>query len=151
MNINVEIKVLDSAKDLPLPCYQTNGSAGMDIMSVEDIILMPSSAEGNFCMVSTGICVGIPKGYEGQIRPRSGLACKIGVSVINSPGTIDSDYTGEIKVGLINHSHNRIKIKRGERIAQIVFSPVAYANLVMVDDLKKTERGENGFGSTGKI
>ena len=133
MNINVEIQILDSAKGLSLPCYQTSGSVGMDLVSVEDLFLFPSGADGSIEIVSTGICLKIPVGFEGQIRPRSRLACRFGVTVINSPGTIDSDYTGEIKVGLINHSRNRFKISRGDRIAQIVFAPVAYAHFGEVD------------------
>lgn len=136
------------ARDIPSPQYMTEGSSGMDLYAAIDkqITIEP----GQTCLVDTGVQIAIPEGYEGQIRPRSGLALKYGITVLNSPGTIDSDYRGEIKIILINLGKEPYIIKRGERIAQIVFQSITKASLEEVEDLPCTERGDGGFGHTGK-
>tara|TARA_B100000965_G_C19498274_1_gene716231 strand:- start:85 stop:555 length:471 start_codon:yes stop_codon:yes gene_type:complete len=146
---NLEVKILDNGFGLPLPKYETEGAAGLDLFAAtkEDtkIIIPPRKAE----MIPTGIAISVPSGYEAQIRPRSGLAAKNGITVLNSPGTIDSDYRGEILVMLINHSNKDFEILRGMRIAQMVISKIEQFNLVSVDELDTTDRGKDGFGSTG--
>ena len=146
---NLEVKILDNGFGLPLPKYETEGAAGLDLFAAtkEDtkIIIPPRKAE----MVPTGIAISVPSGYEAQIRPRSGLAAKNGITVLNSPGTIDSDYRGEILVMLINHSNKDFEILRGMRIAQMVISKIEQFNLISVDELDTTYRGKDGFGSTG--
>ena len=146
---NLEVKILDSGFGLPLPKYETEGAAGLDLFaaSKEDtkIIIPPRKAE----MIPTGIAISVPSGYEAQIRPRSGLAAKNGITVLNSPGTIDSDYRGEILIMLINHSNKDFEILRGMRIAQMVISKIEQFNLISVDELDTTDRGKDGFGSTG--
>jgi dUTP pyrophosphatase len=129
-----------------IPEYKSNGAAGLDLYSVEEVIL---SSRSRF-LVSTGIALEIPPGYEGQIRPRSGLAVTSGVTVLNSPGTIDSDYRGEIKVLLINFGTHSVLLNAGTRIAQLVIVPVARVEVQEVDDLSNTQRGSKGFGSTGR-
>lgn len=131
-----------------LPEYKTEGAAGMDLVASndEDIILKPLERY----LVPTGIKIELPKGYEAQIRPRSGLSIKHGISLINCVGTIDEDYRGEVKAGLVNLSNEMYTIKRGERIAQMVISPVTKANIEIVSELSETKRGDGGFGSTGK-
>ncbi len=143
--IEIEVKRLDGAGDLPLPGYETSGSAGMDVRAAEATSIAP----GKRGLVGTGFAFAIPEGYEVQVRPRSGLALKQGISVLNTPGTIDSDYRGEIKVILANLGDEDFVINRGDRIAQIIVAPVQRGNLVEVADLNKTERGSGGFGSTG--
>lgn len=135
-------------KDLPLPKISTEGSAGMDLYAAirEPLSLQPGARE----LVPTGLGLAIPTGYEGQVRPRSGLAVRFGLSIVNSPGTIDSDYRGEIKVPLINLGSEPMTINRGERIAQLVIAPVPYVKLKEVSELSKTSRGDGGFGSTGR-
>ena len=146
---NLEVKILDNGFGLPLPKYETEGAAGLDLFAAtkEDtkIIIPPRKAE----MIPTGIAISVPSGYEAQIRPRSGLAAKNGITVLNSPGTIDSDYRGEILVMLINHSNKDFEILRGMRIAQMVISKIEQFNLISVDELDTTYRGKDGFGSTG--
>ena len=146
---NLEVKILDNGFGLPLPKYETEGAAGLDLFAAtkEDtkIIINPKKAE----MIPTGIAISVPSGYEAQIRPRSGLAAKNGITVLNSPGTIDSDYRGEILVMLINHSNKDFEILRGMRIAQMVISKIEQFNLISVDELDATDRGKDGFGSTG--
>ena len=146
---NLEVKILDNGFGLPLPKYETEGAAGLDLFAAtkEDtkIIIPPRKAE----MIPTGIAISVPSGYEAQIRPRSGLAAKNGITVLNSPGTIDSDYRGEILVMLINHSNKDFDILRGMRIAQMVISKIEQFNLIPVDELDTTDRGKDGFGSTG--
>ena len=146
---NLEVKILDNGFGLPLPKYETEGAAGLDLFAAikEDtkIIITPRKAE----MIPTGIAISVPSGYEAQIRPRSGLAAKNGITVLNSPGTIDSDYRGEILVMLINHSNKDFEILRGMRIAQMVISKIEQFNLISVDELDTTDRGKDGFGSTG--
>ena len=143
--VDIAVKRLDHAGDLPLPSYETKGSAGMDVRAAEELVIAP----GERGLVGTGLAFAIPEGYEMQVRPRSGLALKKGISIPNSPGTIDSDYRGELKVILINHGAEEFVIARGDRIAQIVIAPVQQGNLVVVDDLNDTARGSGGFGSTG--
>lgn len=146
-NIKLPFKRIKGTEDLPQPSYMTSGSAGMDICAaVEDSILVKP---GKRTLVPTGLSVAVPPGFELQIRPRSGLAVKQGIGVLNSPGTIDSDYRGEIKVILINLGHDSITVKRGDRIAQMVLCPVPRAVLEEVDELPPTERNDGGFGHTG--
>jgi dUTP pyrophosphatase len=145
MTIRIAIARLPHGEGLPLPSYATLGAAGMDVVSAEDVDLAPGQRHA----VATGFQVAIPHGYEIQIRPRSGLAFKHGLSVPNAPGTIDSDYRGELKVLLINHGDQPFAIRRGERIAQLVPAAVTLAAFDEVDALCETERGAGGFGSTG--
>jgi dUTP pyrophosphatase len=140
--VRVEITLEDGAE---APVYQTDGAAGMDLRSIESVELRPMERR----LIRTGIRIAIPPGYEGQVRPRSGLALKHGVSMANTPGTIDSDYRGEIAVIAINFGETVVKLERGERIAQLVICPVARAELAIVSELESTDRGEGGFGSTG--
>ena len=143
--IPILVKRLPNFEGLTLPAYATDGAAGMDVLSAEDVVLQP----GERWPVATGLAVAIPQGYEIQVRPRSGLALKHGISVPNSPGTIDSDYRGELKVILINHGQTPFEVRRGDRIAQLVLAPVVRASWLKVDELDETARGEGGFGSTG--
>lgn len=145
VQVPVRIKRLPHGHGLDLPAYATSGAAGMDIVSAENITLRPGSRHA----VPTGFAVAIPSGYEIQVRPRSGLALKHGVTVPNTPGTIDSDYRGELKVIMINHSDDNFPIQRGDRIAQLVLSPVTQGAWEEVNELDDTERGAGGFGSTG--
>ena len=148
--IKVEIHQLPHGADLLLPAYQTADAAGLDLLAAvprsAPVILLP----GRYEMVPTGLTIALPPGYEAQVRPRSGLAAKHGVTVLNSPGTIDADYRGEINVILINHGQAAFSIRRGERIAQMVIAPVLQAALVPVATLSSTDRGAGGFGSTGR-
>jgi dUTP pyrophosphatase len=134
--------------EVQIPAYKTNGASGMDLMAFikEPIILKPKTS----CLVPTGISVAFPEEFEIQIRPRSGLAAKNNISVLNTPGTIDSDYRGEIKVILFNHGNIDFKINNNDRIAQMILTPVIKMQLDEVEDLPETLRGEGGFGSTGK-
>jgi dUTP pyrophosphatase len=134
--------------DLPLPRYMTAHAAGMDICAAVEVDL--SIPPGRIAMVPTGFAMAIAPGYEAQIRPRSGLAIRHGVTVINTPGTIDSDYRGEVKVGLINLGDQAYTIRRGERIAQMVIQQVCRLDIEVTDELDETERNAGGFGSTGK-
>jgi dUTP pyrophosphatase len=131
--------------DAKMPCYQTAEAAGMDLCTAIEFELAPMERR----LVPTGLRVAIPHGYEGQVRPRSGLALKHGVSMVNTPGTIDSDYRGEIGVLLINLGSEIVRFNQGDRIGQLVICPVARAELIPVAELPDTERGEGGFGSTG--
>ena len=144
----MEIQVrLTKPAHLPMPAYQTIASAGMDLRAALDAPLMLEA--GGRSLIPTGLRLEIPPGYEGQVRPRSGLALKRGLTVLNSPGTIDADYRGEVGVILINLSREAQRIEPGERIAQLVFAPVARAILVEAESLADSERGAGGFGSTG--
>ena len=143
--VAVEVKRLAHGEGLELPRYATPGAAGMDVLSAEDVTLEPGARHA----VATGLAVAIPPGYEIQVRPRSGLALKHGISVPNTPGTIDSDYRGELKVILINHGPEAFAVRRGDRIAQLVLAPVTLAEWSEVAELDETERGAGGFGSTG--
>lgn len=140
-------RISDDFNDIPLPEYSTEGSSGMDIRAAvkEDIVLYPMQIE----LIPTNLQVEIPEGFEIQVRPRSGLAIKNGIGVLNSPGTIDSDYRGEIKIILINFSKQPFIIKRGDRIAQLVLSKYYKAEISLVDELKDTQRNSGGFGHTG--
>ena len=135
------------SKEVPLPKYETNGSSGMDLAA--NINANIDIDPGKTAIIPTGLALSIPKGFEVQIRPRSGLAAKKKISVLNTPGTIDADYRGEIKVILINLGQEPFKIEKGSRIAQMVVCPIVQAQLKEVDDLNQTERGKGGFGSTG--
>ena len=145
-SISVQITRLPHGEGLPLPQQATPGSDGFDLASAEDAVLGPMERK----LVATGIRIAIPHGYECQIRPRSGLAIKHGISLPNTPATIDSDYRGEIKVPLINLSQESFTITRGMRIAQMIFAEVALARFDLVDELPESDRGEGGFGSTGR-
>ncbi|WP_371313336.1 dUTP diphosphatase [Hyphomonas sp.] len=148
--VNVAVLPLPHFEGLQLPAYETVGSAGMDVRAAvpegEPMVLAP----GERAMVPTGLSVAIPQGYEIQVRPRSGLAAKHGLTCLNTPGTIDSDYRGEIKVILVNLGQDAFTIQRGERIAQLVLAPVTRLAWQAVDSLDETERGAGGFGSTGR-
>lgn len=146
-DVPVRVKRLPHFEGLTLPAYATEGAAGMDVLAAEDISLAPGARHA----VATGLAVAIPPGLEIQVRPRSGLALKHGISVPNTPGTIDSDYRGELKVILINHGVEDFEIRRGDRIAQLVLAPVTRASWLPVDELDETSRGEGGFGSTGGV
>lgn len=149
MTIELYIKQLNHGKDLPLPSYATEYSAGLDLMAaIEDDIII---AKGERKLIPTGIAIALPEGYEAQVRPRSGLALKNGITVLNTPGTIDADYRGEIGVILINLGSEDFKISRGMRIAQMIIAPFSQANFTLVGDLSSTKRGFGGFGSTGGI
>ncbi|MDD2620395.1 MAG: dUTP diphosphatase [Syntrophomonadaceae bacterium] len=144
--MKVLLKRLHS-KDLPLPCYMTPGSSGVDIYAaVEEELLIPA---GRSALVPTGIAIAMPDGYEAQLRPRSGLALKHGLTLLNTPGTIDADYRGEIKVIVINLGDKEYILKKGERIAQMIFARVERAELLEIDELDETLRGAGGFGHTG--
>ncbi len=145
--MRIKVKKLPHAKDLPLPFYATEHSSGMDLLAAveEPIVLKPMER----ALIPTGIAIEIPPGYEAQIRPRSGLAIRHGITLLNTPGTIDADYRGEIKVIVINLGSEDFVIKRGDRIAQMVICPVIKVELEEVEDLSPTERADGGFGSTG--
>ncbi|ATP21230.1 MULTISPECIES: dUTP diphosphatase [Sphingobium] len=143
--IDIQLMRLPNGEGLPVPAYATAHAAGMDVVSAEEITLNP----GDRHPVATGFALAIPEGYEIQVRPRSGLALKHGITLPNAPGTIDADYRGELKVLLINHGADPFPIKRGDRIAQLVVAPVQLASFVEVDMLDDTVRGMGGFGSTG--
>ena len=144
--VKVLVKKFD--KNIKLPSYKTSGSSGMDLMAFikSKITINP----GNTAVISTGISLAVPKNYEIQIRPRSGLAAKKGISVLNTPGTVDSDYRGEIKIILINFSKKSFIVNSGDRIAQMILCPVAKGKIKEVKNLPRTVRGKGGFGSTGK-
>lgn len=137
----------EEKRDLPLPGYETTGSAGMDVCAAveHEQVLEP----GDIVLVPTGFAVAIPKGFEIQVRPRSGLAVKHGITIVNSPGTIDSDYRGEVKIALVNLGRKSFVIQRGDRIAQLVLAPVVTACLQLTEVLEDTARGSGGFGHTG--
>ena len=150
MTPTVPIVRLPHAQGLPLPAYETAQAAGMDLRAAvpEDAPL--TLRPGSRFAVPTGLAIALPEGFEGQVRPRSGLAFKHGVTCLNSPGTIDADYRGEVKVILINHGAEDFVIRRGERIGQLVVAPVVQARWAEVADLDETARGVGGFGSTGR-
>ncbi|WP_298289652.1 dUTP diphosphatase [Novosphingobium sp.] len=145
--VPVLVKRLPHGEGLPLPAYATEGAAGMDVVAAEDLDLAPGARHA----VATGLSIAIPAGYEIQVRPRSGLALKHGVTVPNTPGTIDSDYRGELKVIMINLGHESFSIRRGDRVAQLVLAPVTRGTWLEVEELDATARGEGGFGSTGGL
>ena len=143
--MRLAIKRLSHGVGLPLPAYATAGSAGLDLPLGEDVTLAP----GARALVPTGFALAIPAGFEGQIRPRSGLAVRLGLTVLNAPGTLDSDYRGEVKVPLINLGQDSLTLTRSMRIAQLVIAPAPQANILEVSELEATDRGAGGFGSTG--
>jgi dUTP pyrophosphatase len=143
--VDIRVKRLDHGAGLPMPAYATSGAAGMDVCAAESLTLRPGKRHA----VATGFAFAIPDGYEVQVRPRSGLALKHGITCLNTPGTIDSDYRGEVKVILANLGDEDFVINSGDRIAQIVVAPVTQGVMVEVDALDDTERGTGGFGSTG--
>lgn len=146
--VTVELVILPGNEDLAVPAHMTAGSAGMDLpAAVQGEIVIPP---GERFMVPTGMALAIPPGFEGQVRPRSGLAARHGVTCLNSPGTIDSDYRGEVKAILVNHGREPFTVRRGDRIAQLVIAPVARAVLVRVETLPETQRADGGFGHTGR-
>jgi dUTP pyrophosphatase len=147
--LKVKIRRLPHSDGLPLPAYQTADAAGMDLVAANPATEPVIIASGARAMVPTGLTIELPKGTEAQVRPRSGLAAKHGVTVLNSPGTIDADYRGEVSVILINHGDAPFTIQRGDRIAQMVLAPVTQVRLAEVVVLTKTNRGAGGFGSTG--
>jgi dUTP pyrophosphatase len=144
--IRIALKRLPHGEDLPLPSYATEHAAGMDVVAAEDVTLRPGWRHA----VATGFAIAIPEGYEVQVRPRSGLALKHGITCLNTPGTIDADYRGEVKVILANLGTAVVELARGERIAQLVPAPVQRAAFVEVAELDETARGDGGFGSTGR-
>lgn len=145
--INIKVKCLPGSEDLDLPTYATTHSAGVDLIAAnyDDITITP----GQRALIKTAIAIELPAGFEAQIRPRSGLALKHGITVLNSPGTIDADYRGEIGVILINLGQNNFTVVRGMRIAQMIIAPYIQAQLTREDELAQTVRGDSGFGSTG--
>ena len=147
-SLKIDIEILDHASDLPIPKYQTEGASGMDLYAAlsKPIVLRPLERT----LIPTGLKISLPKDLEAQIRPRSGLAYTHGISILNSPGTIDSDYRGEIKILLINLGQDKFVIEHGSRIAQLIISPIIKAKLKVVLALNKTKRGHRGFGSTGQ-
>lgn len=146
--VKVHLKKKDGCDDLPLPRYATAGSSGMDLCADVDgeLVILP----GEIKLISAGIYLAIPAGYEAEIRPRSGLALKHGISLVNTPGTIDSDYRGLLSVIMINHGREPFRVKRGDRIAQMVIKRVIRADIEITDSLEETARSHGGFGHTGK-
>jgi len=149
MTLTVEFKKLDHFGDLQLPAYETALAAGADLRAALQEDAPMKLAQGARALVPTGLAMALPAGYEAQIRPRSGLAYKHGITVLNTPGTIDADYRGEVKVLLINHGSDTFTINRGERIAQMIIAPITQPDFEVVSELSDTARGEGGFGSTG--
>lgn len=147
MTIRIEVQRVGQRGDpLPLPAYATSAAAGLDLRADQTTALRP----GERALVPTGLAIAIPPGYEGQVRPRSGLALRNGITCLNSPGTIDADYRGEVCVILVNLGQESVELARGERIAQLVVAPVSRAELVQVNELQGTTRGAGGFGHTGR-
>jgi dUTP pyrophosphatase len=148
MSIRLLIQRLPGTEDIPLPSYATSGSAALDLRAAveSDMVLQPGERK----LVPTGLRMAIPHGHEAQVRPRSGLAIKHGITMVNTPGTIDSDYRGEVQVIMVNLGGEPFIVRRGDRIAQLVIAPVMQAALEEVDELPETERGDGGFGSTGR-
>jgi dUTP pyrophosphatase len=145
--VPVRVKRLPHGEGLDLPAYATDGAAGMDVVAAEDVTIAPGGRHA----VATGLALAIPPGFEIQVRPRSGMALKHGITVPNTPGTIDSDYRGELKVILINLGAEAFDVRRGDRVAQLVLAPVTRASWLAVEELDETARGEGGFGSTGGV
>jgi len=145
--VTVLLQRLPHGTDLPLPAYETDGAAGLDLRAA--IVLPVTLAPGERVLVPTGLAMQLPQGFEGQVRPRSGLALRHGVTVLNAPGTVDSDYRGEVSVVLINHGNEPFMVTRGDRIAQLVVAPVSHVRLSEVAVLDETARGAGGYGSTG--
>jgi dUTP pyrophosphatase len=148
--IEIAFKFFDHGRGLDLPRQQTSGAAGVDLYAALVISETVTIAPGRYAMIPTGFAIALPDGYEAQVRPRSGLAAKHGITVLNTPGTIDADYRGEVKVILINHGGEPFEIRRGDRIAQMVVAPVSAVAFTQRETLDETERGGAGFGSTGR-
>jgi len=148
-NTEVLMMRLPHSEGLPLPSYQTGGAAGLDLLAAIPAAAPLTLAPGGRALVPTGIAIAIPQGYEAQVRPRSGLAARHGLTILNAPGTIDSDYRGEIQIVLANLGTEEVTITRGMRIAQLVIAPVVRGHILEVASLDKTKRGSGGFGSTG--
>jgi dUTP pyrophosphatase len=148
--VKVDIRQLPHAQGLALPAYQSADAAGLDLLAAVPESTPMVLAPGKYALIPTGLTIALPPGYEAQVRPRSGLAAKHGVTVLNAPGTVDADYRGEISVILINHGDTAFPIRRGERIAQMVIASVTRAELVPAESLSATDRGSGGFGSTGR-
>jgi dUTP pyrophosphatase len=147
--IDIRLMRLAHGKDLPLPTYQSEHAAGLDLLAAVSSAGPVTIAPGARTLVPTGLAIALPEGYEAQVRPRSGLAARDGLTILNSPGTIDADYRGEIQVLLVNLGSESVVVSRGMRIAQLVIAPVARAHIVETASLDKTTRGSGGFGSTG--
>ena len=147
--VSISVARLPHAEGLPVPQYQSELAAGLDLLAALPEADPVTIAPGSTAMIPTGLMLALPPGFEGQVRPRSGLAAKHGITVLNSPGTIDADYRGEVSVLLINHGTESFPITRGMRIAQLVVAPVAQASVLLVEELPETSRGSGGFGSTG--
>ena len=147
--VDVRVMRLAHAKDLPLPAYQSEHAAGLDLLAAVPSASPMTIAPGARTLVPTGLAIALPAGFEAQVRPRSGLAARHGLSILNSPGTIDADYRGEIQVLLVNLGNESAVVSRGMRIAQLVIAPVVRADIVEVATLDRTPRGSGGFGSTG--
>jgi dUTP pyrophosphatase len=146
-NISISVKRVPGSEDIPLPAYESAGAAGMDVRAaVSSVVRL---RPGEIALIPSGFAIALPPGYEAQLRPRSGLASKLGITVVNSPGTIDSDYRGEVAVALINLGREIFEVTRGLRIAQIVVSPVVRAEWNEVPNLEPTSRNDGGFGHTG--
>jgi dUTP pyrophosphatase len=148
--VSIGFRWLDHGRGLDVPRQQTAGAAGVDLpaaLGPDDVLEI---APGRSALVPTGLAIALPEGYEAQIRPRSGLAAKFGVTVLNAPGTVDADYRGEVKVMLINHGHAPFQVRRGDRIAQMVVAPVTAVSFLEQETLDDTERGDKGHGSTGR-
>jgi dUTP pyrophosphatase len=149
-DVIIQVSPLPHFQGLALPAYETADAAGMDLRAAVDDSAPVTLAPGARAIIPTGLTIALPAGYEAQVRPRSGLAAKHGITCLNSPGTIDADYRGEVKVILINLGSGPFVIKRGERIAQMIIAPVTRAELKVIDKLDDTKRGAGGFGSTGR-
>jgi dUTP pyrophosphatase len=147
--VTLQIKRLPHALDLPLPEYKSEQAAGLDLLAAVPADAPVLIAAGERALIQTGLALALPRGFEAQVRPRSGLAAQHGVTVLNAPGTIDADYRGEVQVILINHARAPFTVQRGARIAQLIIAPVCQARLCEVETLDDTTRGEGGFGSTG--
>jgi dUTP pyrophosphatase len=149
-SIKIDIRQLPHGEGLALPAYQSAHAAGLDLLAAVPEDAPVTLGPGKYALIPTGLTIALPAGYEAQVRPRSGLAAKHGVTVLNAPGTVDADYRGEISVPLINHGDMAFQIRRGERIAQMIIASVVRAELMPVAALSATERGSGGFGSTGR-
>ena len=149
MSVPVQIMRLPHGADLPLPAYQSEGAAGLDLLAAVPADTPVVIAPGHRASIPTGIAIALPRGVEGQVRPRSGLAARHGITVLNTPGTVDADYRGEIQVILVNFGDESFSVVRGARIAQLVIVPIVHAQLLETKTLDETKRGAGGFGSTG--
>lgn len=150
MSVTIGLRWLPHGQGLPLPRQQTSGAAGLDLAAALGADEVIEIAPGDYAKIPTGLAIALPEGFEAQVRPRSGLAAKHGVTVLNSPGTVDADYRGEVMVLLINHGKQSFSVRRGERIAQMVVAPVSTVTLVELAELDQTTRGDGGHGSTGR-